>query len=252
MKPPAKSALVFRDAAELEAALSSQDKHVLASIASSRLLNEDLALAFLKRLDLPHQALDTLAKNVRAMKSRKVKYEVVKHPRTPRHVALPLMRQMYTFELMQATLTPAVAADLKVAIEDLLLSRVSTLASGERLTLARRSSARVVAALLNDPDARIVEAGLDNPYLTEVHIVQALLHLKPSQRLAANVCHHRKWAPRKDIQAALLRNEFTPLAQAIKFSQSFTLPALKDLLSRSNLPEKIKTYLLDIAVKRKR
>ncbi|HUQ49264.1 MAG TPA: hypothetical protein VM056_00985 [Terriglobales bacterium] len=252
MKPPTKSVVVFRDSAELESAISSHDKEVLSSVASSTGLNEELALAFLKRLDLPYQSLDALARNSRAMKSRKVKNEVVKHPRTPRHVALPLMRQMYTFELMQAALTPTVAADLKLAIEDALISRVATLTAGERLTLAKRSSARVVAALLNDTDPRVIEAGLDNPYLTEIHIVKALLISKPSQLLAADVCHHRKWSTRKDVQAVLLRNEYTPLAQAIKFSHPLSKVALKDLLAQSKLPEKIKDYLLEMAEKRKR
>ena len=116
----------FTDAASVEAALSSPttDKDLLAAIAASAALTEDLALTFLKRRDLPHQALEALAKNGRALKSRKVKCAVVEHPRAPRHVSLPLMRHMYTFELMQISLLPGVAADLKLALEDVLIGRV--------------------------------------------------------------------------------------------------------------------------------
>lgn len=242
--------LVFGDPAAIEAALNSMEKQVLVAIASSVALTEDLALAFLKRRDLPQPALEALAKNGRMLKHRKVKNALVIHPKTPRHVTLPMMRSMYTFELMQAALTPLVAADVKLAVEDVLVGRLATLAAGERLTLAKRSSARVAAALLHDPDPRIVEAGLNNPYLTEALIVKALVHPKPSELLATHVCRHRKWSTRKDVQVAALRNEFTPFASAIRFAEPLSVVALQDLFRQSGLPEKIKTYLLEMAAKR--
>ena len=241
---------IFKDAAALEAALGSQEKEVLIAVAGSGVLNEDLALAFLKRRDLPQAALEALAKNGRAMKSRKVKVGVVAHPKAPRHVTLPLMRHMYTFELMQITLTPAVATDLRMAIEDVLVSRVATLTSGERITLAKRGSGRVAAALLQDSDRRIIEAGLNNPYLSDVLVAKSLLHAKPSALLATYVCRHQKWSVRREVQVAALRNEFTPLAYAIRFTERMSREELSDLFRRSGLPEKIQIYLLEMAKKR--
>ena len=242
----------FPDAASLEALLASSnpDKDSLCAIASSAALNEDLALTFLKRRDLPHQALEALARNGRALKSRKVKSAVVEHPRTPRHISLPLMRHMYTFELMQISLLPGVAADLKLAIEDVLVGRLSTLSAGERITLAKRSSGRVAAALLNDSDHRVIEAGLNNPFLTEALVVKALIQQKPSDLLSPRVCRHGKWSVRKDIHLAALRNGFTPLAAAIRFAEKLPLALLKDLFKQSSLPGQIKTYLLEMARKR--
>jgi len=34
------------------------------------------------------------------MKSRKVKLALVQHPNTPRHVSIPMLRHLLTFELM--------------------------------------------------------------------------------------------------------------------------------------------------------
>ncbi|HUS19888.1 MAG TPA: hypothetical protein VMZ25_09575 [Terriglobales bacterium] len=242
----------FTDVASLEAAIASQskDNEFLSAIAASAALHEDLALTFLKRRDLPHAVLEALAKNGRAVKSRKVKCAVVEHPRTPRHVSLPLMRHMYTFELMQLSLLPGVAADLKLALEDVLVGRVSTLTAGERLTLAKRSSGRVAAALLQDSDKRVIEAGLNNPYLTEALVVKALLQPKSSELLALHVCHHQKWSTRKDVHIAALRNEFTPFASAIRFAEKLPLDLLRDIFRHSALPGKIKTYLLEVAEQR--
>jgi len=242
----------FRDATSLEAALGSVDKEVLIGIASSHALTEDLALALLKRRDLPQAALEALAKNGRVLKHRKVKSAVVVHPKTPRHVSLPMMRSMYTFELMQVALTPVVATDVKMAVEDVLISRLSTLTAGERLTLAKRGSARVAAALLEDSDQRVVEAGLNNPYLSEALVVKALVQPRSSELLATYVCRHQKWSMQKDVQAAALRNEFTPFGSAIRFAESFSASGLKDLFRQSALPQKIQAYLLEMAEKRKR
>jgi hypothetical protein len=111
-------------------------------------LTEDLALALLKRADLPPEVLERLAKNTNALKSRKVKIALVGHPHTPRHVSVPLARQFYTFDLMKVALSPRVPADVRVAVDDVLISRLQTVTLGERLTLARRASGRVAAALL--------------------------------------------------------------------------------------------------------
>src|SRR5271165_808980 len=68
--------------------------------ASDPALTEDLALGLLKRADLPAEVLEQLAKNASALKSRKVKIAIAGHARTPRHVSVPLARQLYTFDLM--------------------------------------------------------------------------------------------------------------------------------------------------------
>ena len=61
--------------------------------AADPLLTEDLALALLKRPDIPPEVLEQFARNANALKSRKVKIALVSHPHTPRHVSVPLARQ---------------------------------------------------------------------------------------------------------------------------------------------------------------
>jgi hypothetical protein len=78
-------------------------------------LSEDAALALVKRSDVTAEALAQLAKNPIASKSRKVLVALASHPRTPRHVSIPLLRGMFTFDLMNFALTPAVAPDVKRA-----------------------------------------------------------------------------------------------------------------------------------------
>jgi hypothetical protein len=251
--------------------------------AADPLLTEDLALALLKRSDLPPEVLEQLAKNANALKSRKVKIALVSHPHTPRHVSVPLARQFYTFDLMKVALSPVVPADVKVAVDDVLISRLTVVTAGERLTLARRASGRVAAALLLDSENagakivdavadgkiadgkisdaktrdhriiaartaarenRVMPAALDNPRLTEAFVINSVLRPAASADLVQAVARHAKWSVRKEIRAALLRTEHLSLARALEFSREIPALLLREVLASSRLPEKIKNQLL--------
>jgi len=216
---------------------------VLIAVAADSALTEDLALTLLARRDLPARAIEAVSKNGGIMKHRKVLLGVVCHPHAPRHVSLPAARHLYTFELMQIALTPAIAADVKLAVEESLVSRLDTISPGERLVLAKRASTRVAAALLADSEECVVEAALVNPYMTETWIVRALMQ-QASQVLVELVSRHAKWSLRREVRIALLRNAKTPLARVLAFARALPTSVLSDVLLNSRLDPNIKTYLL--------
>ncbi len=206
-------------------------------------LTADLALAIVKNRDLPSEVIEQIRRNAAVMKSRKVRIALAAHPRTPRRIALRLVRELYTFDLMQFSLIPAVAADLKRVADELLVARLASITLGERISLARRSSVMVAAALLLDKESRVWQTALENPRLTEAAIVKALLRPGATPAFVNAVCHHAKWSVRPEIRMALLRNEHTPLARALEFTRGLPPPQLRDVLHVSRLPEKVKGYL---------
>jgi hypothetical protein len=239
--------------------------------AADPALSEDLALALLKRADLPAEVLENLSKNVKALKSRKVKMALASHPHTPRHVSVPLARQFYTFELMRVALSPSVPADVKVAIDDILNSRLKMITVGERLTLARRASGRVAAALLLDVEdgdgkisgrdgkivdgkrfnakplaheTRVMQTALENPRLTETLVISSVLRPLAKAALVSAVARHPKWSKSREIRAALLRTEHLSLANALEFGREIPAPLLGEILTNSRLPIRIKNQLL--------
>jgi hypothetical protein len=236
----------------------------LLRIASDPALAEDLAIALLKHAGLPAEVLERLAKNVNALKSGKVKIALVIHPNTPRHVSVPLARQFYTFDLMKVALSPSAPADVKIAVEDVLISRLKMVTPGERLTLARRASGRVAAALLLDlenvdgkridsklidaqtlaRESRVLRTALENPRLTENLVIISLLRPTASAALVQSVAAHPKWSRRGEIRAALLRTEHLSLARALEFGREIPTARLRELLASSRLPAKIKDQLL--------
>jgi hypothetical protein len=211
--------------------------------AADPALTPDLALALLKHRDLPAETVEEISKNAIVMKHRKVRLAVAAHPHAPRRIALRLLREFYTFDLMQFALSPAVAPDLKRTPDDLLISRIASITLGERIALARRASAAVAGALLLDKEARVWQTALENPRLTEAAIVKALLRGSAAAAFVEAVCRHAKWAPRQEIRLALLRNEKTPLARALEFARTLPPAQVRDVLHNSPLPERTKTYL---------
>lgn len=200
---------------------------------SASAFNEDQALAFLQRRDLTADMLASLARNPEAVKSRKVVLALIAHPRTPRHISVPLLRRVFVFDLMQVTLTPTTAADIKRAAEDQMLVRLETLSSGEKTTLAKRGSGRVAAALLQDEDTRVVGPALDNAQLTESFVVQALMKPRAPATLFELASEHRNWCLRPEVQLALLRSDKTPLARAQEFVAKFSKEVLEPVLPES-------------------
>ena len=198
-------------------------------------MSEDAALALLKSPDVTAEALALLSKSPISSTSRKVLVALTAHPRTPRHVSIPLLRGMFTFDLMNMALAPAVAADIKRAAEEQILTRLESLPAGQKITLARRASGRVAAGLLQDSDRRVISTALDNGKLTEVLVVQALMKPHAVETLFVLVSDHSKWSQRREIQIALLRSEKTPLERALEFAKNFSEDFLREIVPHSRI-----------------
>lgn len=210
--------------------------------------DEDSMLALLQKPDLSPVLIEQLSRNAAASKSRKVRLAIASHAKTPRHVSLPLIRPLFTFDLMKLALMPTVAADIKRVAEETLINRLESVTAGERISLARRASGRVAGALLRDSDARIAETALANKRLTESVVVQSISRPGAAAETIALICHSAKWSCRAEVRMALLRNEYTPLAEAIEFARLLDAAQLREVLAGSRLPRERIQCLLQQAV----
>ena len=229
---------------------ATRDPGVLTREAADASLGEEAALAILRRPDVPASVLEQLGKNGNVLKHRKVKLALVEHPKTPRHVSVPLVRQLYTFDLMQVALTPVVPADVKLAADEALCNRMETVSSGEKLTLAHRASGRVAGELLLDAEVRVMQAALQNSRLTETAIVHALMRPEAPAALVEAVAHHPQWSLRREVRLALLRNEKTPMARVVEFARGIPAGELREILQGSQLPGNVKAFLMTDLEKR--
>lgn len=233
----AKPISVARPAAKVEELVESAFVEDLVVAAGHGQLNEDLALSLLKRRDLSVAVLEALVRNHVVMKHRKVLTNVAQHPRTPRHISLPLLRRLFVFELMHVALEPAVAADLKLLAEDVLIDKLETLSLGECINLARRASAGVAGRLLLRAQPAVIEAALQNSRMTEASIVKSMGKNEVPAALLSMLAEHPKWSLRREIQIAIVRRAEATEDVVLKVVAKLPKPAIIDLVEQLNLPE---------------
>jgi len=192
----------------------------------------------LARRDLPASAIELLARNPAVISHRNVLAQIVRHSHTRRHVAMPLLRRLFVFELMEIALAPALAADLKLLVEGLLIDKLETVSLGESISLARRASAGVAGALLLKADRAVIEAALQNPRMTEANIVKALSSREVPGTLIIMLSEDPKWSLRREIQIAILRRPEATEAVVAKLAAKLPKPVIYEILNAIRLPER--------------
>jgi hypothetical protein len=219
-------------------------KEVLLGLARNPHLSEHDLLRLLERKDLPGEVVREIAAHPQAARHYTVKLALVRHPRTPRLVSLPLMKFLYLFDLVRVSQTPAVPTDVKMAAEETILKKLEKVPRGERITLARRSSGRVAAELLLAADRDLIEAALNNPFLSEAHLVRVLARKDLTPLVVESVAAHPKWSLRYHLRLALIRHPATPLPRVLAFLPDMAVNDLREVCLDRHMPEQVRTYVL--------
>src|SRR5579885_3832127 len=217
--------------ADLDALLYHPAADVLEAVIENPHMGEQHVAVLLARRDLPRSILLKIARRRDWMSSYPLKLAVLRNPRTPRSVALPLLKFIFLFDLMGIALDPGVTPELKRLAEDAVLSQRDSVALGERISLARRGSQRIAAALLADPEAAVVSAALGNPRLTSSSIAASLLLPDASPHLTHAVAKHTRWSANRSIKEALARSPHLTLGKVVELLRGFSPEELRDFAS---------------------
>jgi hypothetical protein len=228
---------------QLEPFFKETAKDVLVAFARNPNLQERDLLRLLDRRDLPQEALREIAGHRETARSYAVRLALVRHPKTPRLVSLPLMKFLYLFDLVRVSQTPAVPTDVKMVAEETILKKTDSLPRGERIALARRGSGRVAAGLLVTEDAEQIRAALDNPFLTEGHLLKVLSLEQLPPRVVEAIAHHEKWSGRYYLRLALARNPLTPFTRVLVFLPDLAVNDLRDICLDHRMPEAVRKYI---------
>ncbi len=219
-------------------------KEVLLALARNPNLEEKDVLRLLERKDLPGEVVREIAEHREAGKSYGVKLALARHPRTPRLVSLPLLKFLHLFDLVRVSQSPAVPAEVKMSAEDAVLRKLESIPRGERITLGRRASGRVAAGLLATVDRELIRAVLDNPFLTEAHLVRVLTHRGVTLEVVEAVTLHEKWSRRYHLRLTLVRHPLTPLPAVLAFLPHLAAKDLKEACLDRRMPEPVRKYIL--------
>lgn len=228
---------------EINTLVHEADQEFLLALLENPNFTETHAALLLERLDLSANIITALAAQKKWLATESVRLRLARHPRTPRRVAIPLLRQLFLFDLVQLSLLPSTPAEIRRMAEEIIITRVPHLAVGEKLTLARRGSSRVAGALLAEGHPQAVKLALTNSFLTESQVLKVLAKPGVSPRVVAAIAQHPKWAVQYNVRAALLRNAHTPVPSILAFLPNITLGDLKDIAKLEALAPHLKKYI---------
>ncbi len=215
----------------------------LLPILDNPALDETTLALLLLRRDLTSAFLEELLRRRNFLKNYQVRKLLAFHPHTPRAEGLRLLRELYLMDLVQFSISPGVLPDLKRKAEDQVVAKMPQLPLGQKITLARRSPARIAGALLADGQPLVVKAALANPQLTESQVLKVLARRGLPPNVVQSIAQDPKWSHVYNVRIALLRQPATTLSTILAFLPELTVSDLREMVAPGILPENLRHYL---------
>ena len=223
--------------------LHETNEEVLAAVLANPNLTESDVCIVLERLELTAPVLGAIAQHPSWKKNEGVRVRLSRHPHCPRRVALTLLRQLFLFDLIEVSLLPSVPGEIRRVAEEIILQRLPHLPIGEKLTLARRGTARVAGGILAEGHPQAASLALNNPFLNEAQILRVLARTGVHERVVAAIAKHPRWSREYNVRMALIRHPSAPLAAVMRFLPDITMRDLNELSAAATLPENLRTYI---------
>jgi hypothetical protein len=228
---------------ELKTLVHETDEGVLLALLENPNLEETHVTLLLERLDLSTNVLSAVGSEGKWTASEAIRLGVARHPRTPKRIALAVVRQLFLFDLVKLSLLPSAPGDIRRIAEEVIITRIPHLAVGEKLTLARRGPARVAGAILAEGRPQAIKIALANTFLTESQILKVLAKSGIPERVVAAIAQHPKWSCQYNVRLALIRNSRTPAPSVLAFLPGLTLNDLKEISAVQELAPHVRKYI---------
>lgn len=223
--------------------VTSANETVLRALIENPAFDETHVCLLLERKDLSGLLLEEISKRKEWRGSYRVRLGLAAHPRTPRLIAMRLLRELHLMDLVRISLLPASPMELRRLADERVLAQLAQLPLGQKLMLARRGSARIAAGLVADGPEQVSRVALNNPFLTEAQLLKALAREAVPARILGAVARHDKWSKIINIRVALLRHSHLPADNAPALVHGLPRRDIEDLVGLSRLRESIRAHL---------
>lgn len=222
---------------------------VLHALLDNEETSEEELHILARRRDVSFEVLRRMAADQRVARSHVLRRVLVLNPKLPASAGLRLVGQLYLFDLVFVLTTPALPMEVKTAAENLILQQYTGIALGQKITLARRiNGTRLIPHMLNDPSQEVVRAALDNPFLNE-NIVANAVRKANHNHVVSLIADSPKWSVRKYVKQALLRSRYLSPGRATTLIQTLNALELRELKADSTVPVPIRTLISQISAR---
>jgi len=223
--------------------ISTASVSALLSILDDPRLDDEHLGILLGRKDLPETFLEVFARRRELLHSYPVNRALAFHPNVSRKIALRLLRELHLMDVMKLSQSAGVAPELQRSAEEHLIARLPHVALGQRIALARQATARVLAALLLEGNAQVVEPAVENPRLTEAQVLKLLTREKLPLAVVPALCRSRRWTSVPNVALALLRYSHTPPEAAVKLLPHVGTADLRALAQIKTLSQTMRQHI---------
>ncbi len=156
------------------------------------------------------QAIDELLCVRQLLTIYEVRSAIARHCRTSQTAALRFVSGLFWRDLLELAADMRIAPAVRRVAEKYLIRRLSRLATGEKVAIARRGTPEVIAHLRSDANLLVVKALLDNPRLTEESLLPILVNMKTGPRVLDLIAKSTRWGSRYGVRVALSRHPLAP------------------------------------------
>jgi hypothetical protein len=243
LRQRAERAAVASSREQIESLMNESAKAVLVALARNPHLQESELLRLLERKNLAHEVVAEIARRREVRSSYSVQLALVRHPKAPRALSLPLMKFLYVFDLLRVAQSPGVPADVKKVAEETILKKIEGMPQGEKIALAKRGTGRLAAGFLDCPDLELIRAALDNPSLTEGDVLKVLAREGTPAVVVQQLAQHARWSHHYHLRLALIRHPQTPFARVLAFLPDMAVADLRDICLDHRMPQPVRKYL---------
>jgi hypothetical protein len=223
--------------------ISGAEPAALLNLLDDPRLDDDHLCILLARKNLPATFLDELARRRELLHGYSVIRALSFHPSVPRKVALRLLRELHLMDLMKLSQATTAAPDLQRSAEEHLIARLPHVTLGQKIALARQASARILAALIVEGNAQVVEPAVENPRLKEAQVLKLLARDKLPLSVVPAFCRSHRWKSVPNVALALLRYPHTPPEAAVKILPHVASADLRALSQTRTISQTMRRHM---------
>ena len=227
---------------ELGGALREADSETLHGIVVQNLavLSTVHVRQILRNPFVTSEIIDCLITAQHLLSAYEVRKLLVSNPQTREIQALRLVGGLYWRDLATIALAPVARPRIRRAAELQLLTRLPSLALGERISLARLAGPNTIQQLGKDSHPRVIQALLENPRMTEADIVPLVGSPATAGQVLALIARSPRWGSRYSVKLALARNRAAPPETALVLLPSLKRVDLKAVASDRALAQVVR------------
>jgi len=178
-------------------------------------LDSEAARQALRNPFIDAELIETILAAPRLRGAYDVRRDVALHPRTPELAALALITGLFWQDLVRVGLDTRLRPLVRRAADQRLGDRLSELAIGEKVVIARSASPTVLARLRHDPSPRVIAALLENPRLTEGVLLPLASGDTTPPAVLEVLVRDQRFGARYSVRQTLSRNPRLPVQAAL-------------------------------------